>query len=109
MITEDQFKALADELEKAGLTDKCHNNPSNLFIRGISGAVVQKIFEILPAGAWPDIVEVENPPQRSKSAPSGYIIVFRKEGVTQKRTFSAKTKPGGKPKSDGIPEDLMEE
>jgi hypothetical protein len=97
MISPDQFNALMAALKEVGMEDKVRNNPTNLFIRGIFGSGVEKIFAILPEGAWPDIFEVEDPPTRQKNAPSGYIMVFRKDPGAVAETRKARGRaPGGK-------------
>jgi len=88
-------------LKEEGLEDKVRNNPTNLFIRGIFGSGVEKIFAILPEGAWPDIFEVEDPPAAQKRASSGYIMVFRKDGTTKARGRTPAAKAEDSVKIDG--------
>ncbi len=101
MITSDQFDALVKGIKEVGLGDSIRNNPTNLLIRGIFGAGVEKIFEVMPDGAWPDIFEVEDPPAAQKRASSGYIMVFRKDGATKARGRTPAAKVEDSAKTDG--------
>ena len=80
MISPTQFEEFIGMLKDEGLRDDtCENNPSNLLIRKITGNDVARIFKVMPVGVWPDIFEVEMPPRSAKRAPSGYLMIFRKE------------------------------
>lgn len=81
MITPDTFDAFIEALTKEGFITpdggKAKNNPTNIFIRGITGSDLDKIFAILPPGVWPDFCLMELP-SNLKRSPSQYIMIFEK-------------------------------
>ena len=96
MISPTQFEEFVGLLEDEGLRDDtCENNPSNLLIRKITGNDVARIFKVMPVGVWPDIFEVEMPPRSAKRAPSGYLMIFRKEIYVESVPGTMETFIGG--------------